>query len=787
MIRNYLKIALRNIKRYSAHSILNISGMAIGMACALLILLWVYDEWSYDRHFKNADNLYRVIEKDPTGGEASLFAIAPGVLTKALKEEYPEIIRSSRYEPHSELRLKKGDEFSDERAVAAVDKDFIKMFNIEFVQGDMNSALNEPHNVILTEEMAHKYFGSEDALGKTLTESLGYLVTVTGVVKKPHNSHLQFDFIVPMELLTERGAPLNDWEFRCYNYIELSKGTDGKIVEEKIRGFLKKHFKGSNSEIFLQNIKKIHLFSSRKYTYDISGHGDITYVRIMCLIAVFILLIACINFMNLATAQSARRAKEIGIRKVAGANKRKIIFQFLGESLLIVFVAHVIAMIFVELLLPGFNNLFGKQLTVNYQSVGLYMGLITVVLFCGLLAGSYPAFYLSSLKPLDIIKGVITKNPGNAQFRRVLVVFQFSLSVLLIICTLIVGKQLNYMQNKKLGFNKDNIGYFMFPTAPWDPKLKTVKKELLNNPDIVSATNVFYNYDNPLNMDGNSGGFNWEGKKEGENVLFYTLGADEDYAKTFQLELKEGRYFSSEFSTDATAAVINEEAANIMGFKDPVGEIITNPQGSKSTIIGVVKDFHFKSLHYKIEPLIMQIGGSNTFFIRMKPEHITSTVESIRKMYDSFKPDIPLNFHFLEDDFDRLYQTEQRIGKIVGYFSFLAIIISCLGLIGLSSFMTERRTKEIGIRKANGAKSHTIFFFLSKEYIIWVLISIIIASPIAWYAMDKWLQNFAYRISISWWVFALAGTIALIIALLTVSWQSYRAAGKNPVDALRYE
>jgi putative ABC transport system permease protein len=788
MIRNYLKIALRNIKRYSAHSILNISGMAVGMACALLILLWVYDEWSYDRHIRNAGNIYRLIENEnPSGGEASFFAITPASLTKALKEEYPEIIRSASYEPHMELRLKKGDEFHHETAVAMVDKDFLKMFNIGFVRGDINTALNDPHNVILTEEMAHKYFGSEEALGKTLQESLGYLVTVTGVIKKPHSSHLRFDFLVPTELMKERGGPVNDWEFRCYNYIELQEGTDSKIVGTKIRDFLKKHIKGSNSEIFLQNIKKIHLFSSRKYTYDVSGHGDITYVRIMGLIAVFILLIACINFMNLSTAQSARRAKEIGIRKVAGANKQKIIFQFLGESLLIVFVAHVIAMILVELLLPGFNNLTGKQLTVNYQSADLYIGLITMVLFCGLLAGSYPALYLSSLKPMNIMKGMINKNPGKGAFRRVLVIFQFSLSVVLIISTLFVGKQLNYIQNKKLGFNKDNIGYFMFPTAPWDPKLKTIKKELLNNPDILGVTNMFFNYENPLNMEGNSGGFNWEGKKEGDNVLFYTLSADEDYAKTFQLDLKEGRYFSSEFSTDNTAVVINEEAAKTIGFKNPVGEIITSPQGLKLTIIGVVKDFHFRSLHYKIEPLIMQPGGSNTFFIRMKAGQISSIVESVKKTYNSFKPDIPLDFHFLDADFDNLYRTEQRMSKIFRYFSFLAIIISCLGLIGLSSFMTERRTKEIGIRKANGARSLEVFFLLSKEYIMWVMISILIACPIAWYGMHKWLQNFAYRIHTSWLVFALAGVIALVVALLTVGFQSYKAANKNPVEALRYE
>lgn len=352
------------------------------------------------------------------------------------------------------------------------------MFNIEFVRGDINSALNDPHNIVITEEMAHKYFGNEDALGKTLP-SRGYVVTVTGVVKSlPYNSHIQFNFLVPIEWLTELGAHINGWDQRFNTYIELKKGTDSKTVDKKILDFIKKHNKESNSEIFLQNIKKIHLFSSGKYIADSYGTGDITYVRILSLIAVFILIIACINFLNLSTAQSARRAREIGVRKVAGANKRKIVVQFLGESLLIVLVAHLIAIIFVELLLPGFNNLIGKQLRVNYHSAGLYIGLITVVLFCGLLAGSYPAFYLSSLKPLDVIKGVINKNPGNAGFRRVLVIFQFSLSILLIICTLIIETQLKYVQNKNLGFNKDNIGYFMFPTRPSDPKLESLKKNL---------------------------------------------------------------------------------------------------------------------------------------------------------------------------------------------------------------------------------------------------------------------------------------------------------------------
>jgi putative ABC transport system permease protein len=779
MIKNYFKIALRNIKRNSTYSILNISGMAIGMASAILILLWVQFEWSYDKHFNNADDLYRLIEiQNFSGGEISQLAATPGALSAALKNEYPEIIRSSRYS-NPPFAFHKGDVFINEKN-AMVDKDFLKMFDIKFIRGDINNTLNEPHNIVITEKIARKYFGNEDPLGKTLT-AINFVFTITGVVKSmPLNSHIQFDILFSFE---GTGVPLNDWRVRCYNYLELKKGTDSKTFGGKIQNFIKDNKKASHSEIFLQNIKKIHLYSSRKYVYDISGHGDITYVRIMNLIAIFILLIACINFMSLSTAQSSRRSREIAVRKMAGANKLKIVVQFLGESLLIVLVAHIIAMILVELLLPGFNNLTGKQLVVNYRSAGLYVGLITVILLCGLLAGSYPAFYLSSLKPMNIMKGINTMSPGNTRFRRVLVIFQFTLSVILIICTLIVGTQLKYMQIMNLGYNKDNIGYFQFPIRPGDPLLGTLKKELGNNQDIESITIG----DSPLNTEWTSNGYNWTGKKTGDDVLFHRLGVDEDYSRTFQLMIKEGRFFSPEFSTDANAIVINEQAARIMGLNEPIREILTTPQGSKLTIIGVVKNFHFQSLHYKIGPLIMHIGASNVLFVRIKPGKTTSTVDYIEKIYKSFNPSEPLNFHFLDDDFDNLYRTEQRIGKIFGSFSILAIIISCLGLIGLSSFMAERRTKEIGIRIINGAKTLEIFSLLSGEYILLVMIAIIIASPVAWHSMHKWLQNYAYRISITWWVFAMAGTIALLIAFLTVSWQSYKAACKNPVDALRYE
>jgi putative ABC transport system permease protein len=786
MFKNYVNVAIRNIRRYSTYSILNIIGLAIGMACAILILLWVQDEWSYDRHFKNADNLYRVIgDNGAVVGEHSLTARTPAPMARALKEEYPEIIRSSRCGVGSLLSFKMGDKFIEETAVP-IDNDFLKMLDIRFVAGDINTALKAPNNMVITEKIAQKYFGNESPVGRTLkmTES-NEIYTITGIVKTPHNTHLLFDILIPIKLRPEFESLKSDMQLFCYNYIELKEGTNGKTFENKIRNFLKERSSTMIFDISLQNIKRIHLFSSGKYEGDIEGHGDITFVRILSIIAIFILIIACINFMNLSTAQLASRSKEIGLRKIAGAGRQKIIFQFLGESFLIVFVAHLIAMILVELFLPGLNNLTGKQMSVNYQSAGLYIGLLSIVLFCSLLAGSYPALHLSSLQPMNIMKGIIKTNPVNAQFRRVLVIFQFSLSILLIICTLIIENQYNYIQSKKLGFNKDNIVYFASHIRSEDPRLESLKKELINNPNILSVSRG----DNPVNDKyiRTTNEYNWVGKERDNNVQFDILDGDADYAKTFQLEMKDGRFFSNEFIADSSAVVINETAAKIMSIKDPVGKIITDSQGNKSTIIGVVKDFHYKSMHYKIDPLLMISAKSMQFFIRMKPGTTTSTINFINRTFYSFDLPFRLDLHFLDEDYANLYRNEQHVSKIFGNFSLLAIIISCLGLIGLSSFLTERRTKEIGIRKINGAKSYEIFSMLSWEYELWVLFSILIACPIAWYAMQKWLQNFAYRVSISWWIFAMVGVIALLIALLTVTWQSYKAARRNPVDALRYE
>jgi ABC-type antimicrobial peptide transport system permease subunit len=487
--------------------------------------------------------------------------------------------------------------------------------------------------------------------------------------------------------------------------------------------------------------------------------------------------------MNLATAQSSRRAKEIGMRKMTGANKPKIMFQFLGEALLIVFTAHVIAMILVELLLPGFNSLTGKQLFVNYRSLALYGSLIGMVLVCSLLAGSYPALYLSSLKPLNTIKGVINKNPGKTGFRRTMVILQFSLSFLLITGTMVVGNQLRYLQNKDIGLNMDYIGHFKFGGSI---QSQTLKAELGSNPDIMSASIVRPDI---FDTDGTARSFDWEGNENGGEFYFSAIYTDLDFAKTFQLELKEGRFFSADFPGDTTALVINEKAAQILGFKDPIGQVLTS-YGTKYRIIGEIRNFHFKTLRVQIDPLIIMKlppSASGNCYVRMKPGNISSTVDYVETILKSHKAEYPLEFKFLDEEYDKLYRSEVRIGRILGYSSFLAIIISCMGLIGLSLFMTQLRTKEIGIRKVNGSRSVEIFILISKEYLVLVLISILIASPVTWYVMNKWLHSYAFRTTINPWLFVEVGIIVLAIAILTVGFQSYNAARQNPVEALRYE
>ena len=783
MMSQYLKTALRNIKRYSLISAINIAGLSIGIASAILILMWVYDEWSYDRHFTNADNLFRLTESQVMpDGNTSQFAVVPSALAASLKSEYPEVIRASRCFP-TPLTLKKGDDFIEE-TVMTVGKDFLKMFNITFVEGDINTALDDPHNIIMTEEMAKKFFGNSDPLGQTIM-SRGYEVKVTGVVKSlPTGTHFHFNYLVPVEWMRSSGAPLDEWRSLDVIYIELKEGTDSKAFEIKIRDFINRHQGRSDSELHLQNIKRIHLFSLRKYMYDSSEKGDITYVRIFSLIAGLILIMACINFMNLSIAHYVRRAKEVGIRKVSGADRQSIVNQFLIESFLTVLIAFVLGMIVVVMLLPAFNALSAKNLIIAHSSAGFYFGIICIIFFCCLLSGGYPAYYISSLNPVSSIMGIFLKDAGNERFRRYMVIFQFTVSLVLITFTLVVRKQVNYLEKKDLGFDRSDIGYFMYPIRPGAGELKALKYELKKNPDVLNVTIA---HPDPFDNENKSGGYSWTGKNAASNIMFHTINADGDYASTFGIEVINGRFLSDDFPADEQSVVINETAAKILGFTNPVGESIVTGWGGRLKIIGIVRDFNFQNLHFKIEPLLIMKGNDNNLIVKMKHERNRPAVDYITRTFNTFKPGLPIDFHFLQDDFDKLYTAEKRTGTITGLFSLLAIMISCLGLLGLSSFMAENRTKELGIRKVNGARSLDIFSLLTKEYIALVTISFVIATPVAWIAGHCWLQTFAYRINENVWFFAFTGVLVLAVTMFTVGIQSYKAAFRNPVESLRYE
>jgi putative ABC transport system permease protein len=783
MITNYLKLALRNIRRHSTYTILNISGMAIGMSIAILLFLFAQNELSYDRFYKNADNIYRVLERHITDGKLQQMAITTYPLATTLKSSYPEIILSTRYHNFWQS-FTKGDEYIG-GTLATVDTDFFEMFDIVFINGDRTTALKDPYNIILTEDMASRYFGKEDPMGKKMTFPPDKVFTVAGIIRNvPRNSFFYIDCIVSSEYLRFEGD-LNNWNnATTYTFIELKKGSDSKYVEEKIKEIgqnFSLNLRESKSEFFLQNLTKIHLYSHGKYAFDI-GAGNIAYVRMAFIVALLILTIACINFMNLFTAQSSRRAKEIGIRKVTGANRSTIISQFLYESLLIILVAHVFAMILVELILPAFNTLLHTQMRLSYSSAWLYTGLTTIILFCALLAGGYPAMYMSSFEPVNILKGN-KKNTGYIRIRRALVIVQFTLSFLFIISALIVGAQLKYMQNKKLGIDINNVCRFSFSDINRD----SFKRDLLNNPDILGVTMTSENTVSFWKVDWD---FNWEGKRADERVVFNMLSTDEDFASVLKPEISKGRYFSSDRSTNANSVVINERAAEILGFVDPVGKQLLY-HGSNYMITGVIKDFHFQSLHARIEPLVImympQSVTSGICNIRLKPDKIQSSITFIRDTFKSYNPKYPAGIGFLYDDNKAQYLLEQIINSVLVFVTFLTVIISCLGIFGLSTFMTVIRTKEIGIRKVNGAKSMEILFMLSKEYFILVGISFLIASPIAWFATSMWLQGFAYRMNIKPVLFLKALLIVTGLTLITVGFQSFIAARKNPVDALRYE
>ncbi|MCK4645109.1 MAG: ABC transporter permease [Candidatus Aminicenantes bacterium] len=786
MFRNYFKIAMRNIRRHKGYSFINIAGLAIGMACCLLTLIWVLDELSYDTFHENAPDLYRVEENQHYSGRVYHVTVTPYPLAPALIEEVPEIIDATRYVGVGGQLLRYGDKVFYESRIKAVDPAFFRMFTFPFVKGDSKTALDDPFSLVISEEMAEKYFGEEDPIGKVFSGDNRFDFKVTGVMKNiPNNSYLQFDMVVPYEFLKRiKAVSEHMGSNSIFTFVQLQKNIPVQKVNEKIRGFIKKHVPDSVTELELALYSRIHLHGYFGYRKDM---GQMKYVYIFSVIALFVLLIACINFMNLSTARSANRAKEVGMRKVVGALKGHIVRQFYGESVIYAFIALAFAVTMVFLLMPSFNRLSGKELSLgvlgNWQ---ILAGFIGITLFTGLVAGSYPALFLSAFQPVRVMKGSLKSGAASALFRRVLVVIQFALSIFLIIGTAVVYKQLHYMKNREVGYDKEHLVYIQM-RGEAEKSYAALKNALIRDHRILGVTGSTHK---PSNIGSNSSGARWDGKDPDQVVLIGLSGVDFDYIDTIRIELTEGRSFSEEYTTDKTEAfIVNEEVAKLMGKVSVVGEPFSFV-GRKGKIIGVMKNFHYHSVRNKIEPLAIYIvppERQNYTFVRIQPENITASLDFIEKTWQSIIPDYPFEYRFLIEDFEWYYRSEERMGGLLKYFAILAVFIACLGLFGLASFTAEQRTKEVGIRKVLGASTRQITLLLCKEFFVLVLLSNIISWPVAYFIMKNWLQGFAYRSNLGVATFVLAIGLALIIALLTVSFQAVKAAVVNPVNALKYE
>ncbi len=779
MLKNYLKVALRNITRHKGYSFINIAGLAIGMACCILIMLWVQDELSYDRFHKNSDNIYRVYEKSLHTDGISYSSATPGPVAPGLADMASEIKDFARV--YNDNILVEYDQKGFSLYGAVVDSSFLNMFSFPLISGDKKTALSGVYSMLLTEDAAARIFGDENPIGKNILADGKIDLTVTGIIAKvPDNSSLSFDFLVPISLMEYEGYDLGNWaDSRFWSFVQLHDNASVVTAGQKIKDFEKTKWPDANSELYLQPLTDLHL-------HDIGGGGQINYIYIFSAIAFVILFIACINFMSLTTARSATRVREIGIRKVVGAKRFQIICQVMGETIVITIIALIIALVITELLLPSFNNLSNKHLALDItENTSTFWEIVGITLLVGILSGSYPGLLLSSFRPVFMVKGLpIIKNLDNAGIlRKVLVVFQFVLSVFLMIGTVVIYNQLNYVKTTDLGFNADNIVCIYMQDLSED--YQAVKSEMRQDPDILNVTAT---YTPPVWFSIGTAGPQWEGMKDDEHFVMALGFADYDYIETFGMDIVEGRSFSKEYSTDDGGAyIVNETAVKAMNMENPVGEKFSwnNIDGK---IIGVVKDFHFRPLRYEIQPFgLLILPSYNYLCIKIKPDKIAGAISFIENKFKKLRPGQEFGYKFLEDMVFGQYRAEERMGTIVKYFTYLAIFISCLGLFGLISFTAEQRTKEIGIRKTLGASVPSIVWLLSKESLLLVTIASVIAWPVAYYASRRWLENFAYRTGLEWQIFILAGLAALIIALLSISYQAFRAALSDPVDAIKYE
>ena len=785
MIKNYLKIALRNIKRHKGYSFINITGLAIGMACCLIIMIWVLNELSYDKFHENAANLYRVEENQHYSGRIFHVLVTPYPLAPALKEEIPEIKDATRYVWAGGLLLRYGEKAFFENNIRAVDPSFFHMFSFPLLKGDINTALDSPYSFVLSEDIAEKYFGEEDPVGKVISVNNKYDFTVTGVMKNvPNNSYLQFDIVVPYELLEKTGRTSPSFGSNSIQtFVQIQEGAPLQQANEKVFGFIRTRLPDSLTDLVLMPFAQMYLHEYGGYEKD---PGAIQYVYIFSIIAFFVLLIACINFMNLSTARSANRAKEVGLRKVVGALKTHLIRQFYGESVLFAFIALIFAIIIVTVLMPAFSNITGKELSWNVTGIEMILtGLLGITLFTGIVAGSYPALFLSAFQPVKVLKGSLKSGAGSSRFRKVLVVVQFTLSILLIIGTTVVYKQLNYIKNMRLGWDRDHLLYIPL-RADIRKSYEVLKTELTKDSRIRGVTGT---RELPTYIGSNSSGAEWDGKDPDFKLLIGQNSVDFDFIETLKIEMVEGRSFSREFPADLTKGfIVNEEVAKIMEKESVVGERFKF-DGVDGTIVGVMKNFHYQPVRNKIEPLAIRLapGQINVILIRIPPDSVSASLQFIENTWNRLIPDYPFEYRFISERFDQMYRTEERTGTLLRYFAILAVLIACLGLFGLASFAAEQRTKEIGIRKVLGASVSQITMLLCREFFLLVLLANAIAWPVAYFLMRNWLQDYAYRTGLGLIIFITALAAALAVAIISVSFQAIRAAGASPAESLKYE
>ncbi len=790
MIKNYFKTTLRNLFRNKAFSLINFMGLALGLACSLLIMLWVNDEYEVDAFHKNKTQLYSVFERRYNDGKINAGYATQGLMADEMKRVFPEVqyatgnawSQQSTFEANNKIIKEEGN---------FAGQDFFKMFSYSLLQGDAITALQTPLDIAISQKMAEDFFGSAaEAIGKTIRYQNKKDLRITAVFENvPKNSSAQFDYIINWQTFLENNEWTKNWTNNGpLTYIMLLKGTDEKAFEKKIARFLDNYNKEQTPQSYIRlgiaHYGDNYLHSNFDENGEISG-GRIEYVKLFSIIAIFILLIACINFMNLTTTKSIKRAKEIGIRKVIGAARFALIKQFISEALLIVSIAMLISLVFVTLVLPQFNQFTGKQIQIPFDKLSFWVSLTGLLLITGFLSGSYPALYLSSFRPVRVLKGLSKFSRSALWFRKGLVVFQFTLSIILIVGTIVISKQVNYIQTTNLGYDKENLIYIPLE-GDLAGKYKLLKSQGLQMPGIQSVTKIT---DGPTRINNGTTGVEWNGKDPNLKIDFAHAAVGYDFIKTMRLQVAQGRDFSKDFATDSVGYIINETALRIIGYEDPIGKPLTLWK-VEGTIIGVLTDFHFNSLHTEINPLILRLGENadwGSALVRTEPGKTKEALESLKEICKELNPQFPFSYKFSDEEYQKFYTSEQVVSKLANYFALLAIFISSLGLLGLVMFAADQRTKEFGIRKVLGATPATLFNLLSKDFLLLVLIAMVIASPLAWIAMNNWLQDFVYRIHISWWMFGVAGVLAVLIALVTVSFQAIKAAIANPVKSLRTE